>query len=325
MHRKVGWLIAAAAAVGIWVPEAGAAVPRPPAIEVSASFPCTPGACRPELSYRPERDLAEGAVLAIDWDHAGAAATGFTEDATLPCAAGRRCRLAGPVYARKGRRSVVARLTVPGYAPVYASRTVVVKPQTQSFGEECAPAQTNVNCGPGNGRRTPGGAAVEKVSHVGWPAVTGILWQVLSSRATHRKTGGVFNDELLGHHGNDVLDGGPGDDILWGDWDPVGNGTRQVDVLRGGAGDDFIYGSHGRNTISGGPGDDFVYAYFGKGTIDCGPGLHDVARIRTTGAFTTRGCETIRNFCGFGQKPGGGCYKPGENPNRRTRRLTAAG
>ena len=34
-------------------------------------------------------------------------------------------------------------------------------------------------CGPGNGRKTPGGG--DKVSHKGWPAITGILWMVLDS------------------------------------------------------------------------------------------------------------------------------------------------
>ncbi len=36
-----------------------------------------------------------------------------------------------------------------------------------------------------------------------------------------------------------------------------------------------------------------------------------------TGQYRVRNCETIKHFCAFGEKPGGGCYKPGENPNAR--------
>src|SRR5215213_11947135 len=69
----------------------------------------------------------------------------------------------------------------------------------------CAPARSGEQCGPGNGRRTAGGG--DKVSHKGWPAVTGILWQVTDA-GDHRKAGGPDSDELLGHHGDDDLRGG---------------------------------------------------------------------------------------------------------------------
>jgi hypothetical protein len=178
----------------------------------------------------------------------------------------------------------------------------------------CADVPAGVQCGPGNGRRTPGGG--DKVPHAGWPAVTGILWKVLDA-GDRSMTGGPDNDELLGHHGDERLSGGAGDDILWGDWDPRNNTTRQRDVLRGGAGNDWIYPSHGRTTVLGGPGDDHVWAFYGRGTIDCGAGDADVAKVRTGGAFRVRNCERIENFCAFGQKPGGGCYKPGERARAR--------
>src|SRR5262245_34328956 len=44
-----------------------------------------------------------------------------------------------------------------------------------------------VMCGAGNGRRTRGGG--NKVSHLGWPAVTGILWIVRESTKGQRDTG----------------------------------------------------------------------------------------------------------------------------------------
>src|SRR5687767_5565555 len=70
----------------------------------------------------------------------------------------------------------------------------------------CEPRRAGEQCGPGNGRRTPGGG--EKVSHKGWPAVTGILWKVVEGgERDHRKVGGPDNDELLGRHGSDRLAG----------------------------------------------------------------------------------------------------------------------
>lgn len=177
--------------------------------------------------------------------------------------------------------------------------------------ELCKPRRAGEQCGPGNGRRTRGGG--EKVSHKGWPAVTGILWKVLDDRG-HRKIGGRRNDELLGHHGSDRISGRAGKDIIWGDWDPSNNNTWQRDVLRGGDGNDWIYSSHGRNSITGGRGRDYIWAYYGRGTIDCGPGRQDTVRVRVVNGYRIRNCERVRNFCSHGSKPGGGCYKPGEKP-----------
>jgi hypothetical protein len=190
-----------------------------------------------------------------------------------------------------------------------------------SGGEECHPRTPNVQCGPGNGRRTGGGG--DKVSHKGWPAVTGILWKVLDSTG-RRKVAGRFNDELLGHHGSDRLAGSDGHDIIWGDWDPRDNNTRQRDTMRGGNGNDWLYASHGQNRIYGGPGRDYVWAYYGRGTIDCGAGKGDTVRVQVANGYRIRNCERLKNFCGHGSKPGGGCYQPGERPARRARRHSLA-
>ena len=176
----------------------------------------------------------------------------------------------------------------------------------------CASARSGELCGPGNGRQTAGGG--EKVSHKGWPAVSGILWKVLDS-ASHSKTGGDDNDELLGHHGSDTVIGNAGNDILWGDWDPRNNNTHQRDVLRGGAGNDWLYPSHGRNTVLGGPGRDYIWAFYGRGVIDCGPG-RDTVRVRMNGAYRLRGCEVVNHFCAFGSNGHGGCLKPGEKARK---------
>lgn len=202
-------------------------------------------------------------------------------------------------------------LLLAGAAP--AAVTAPISPD-QAAGL-CGLIPDGVQCGPGNGRQTPGGG--EKVSHRGWPAVTGILWKVNDSGG-RAKAGGAANDELLGHHGSDVLSGGPGDDILWGDWDPQNNTTRQRDVLLGGAGKDWIYPSHGTTKVLAGPGADYIWAFYGKGTIDCGPG-RDTVRVRTNGAFRLRGCEVVKHFCAFGSDGRGGCLKPGERRAGRAR------
>jgi hypothetical protein len=177
--------------------------------------------------------------------------------------------------------------------------------------DRCAPIKQGEQCGEGKGRQTKGGG--EKVSHKGWPKITGILWTVLDS-GNHQRTGTEDNDELLGHHGNDKVIGSGGKDVLWGDWDPKNNGTSQSDILRGGNGNDFLYPSHGKNLLYGGPGNDRIIAYYGHGTIDCGPGDKDYAQTRwQSNAYKVRNCEIIRHFCAFGSKPNGDCKKPGED------------
>jgi hypothetical protein len=183
--------------------------------------------------------------------------------------------------------------------------------------ELCRPRRSGEQCGAGNGRQTPGGG--EKVTHKGWPSITGILWKVLDSRG-HSKHGGEDNDELLGHHGSDRIAGMAGKDVIWGDWNPRNNNTWQHDALRGGDGNDWIYSSHGHNTITGGRGRDYIWAYYGRGTIDCGPGASDTVRVRESNGYKIKGCERIRHFCGHGSRPDGSCLKPGEKASVSARR-----
>jgi hypothetical protein len=202
--------------------------------------------------------------------------------------------------------------------------------QAQSNADLCEPQEPGVNCGPGNNRQPAGGGGFGKVPHDNglnqnkgqratrvWPKLSGILWHVLDGEGRDM-SGGPLNDELLGHHGTDMLSGGDGHDILWGDWDPNHNTPRQRDVLRGGAGNDWIYPSHGRTIVKGGPGADYVWAYYGKGSIDCGPGI-DTARIRTTGAFKTKNCELIRHFCAHGESSAGDCLSTTGKPVQAAR------
>jgi hypothetical protein len=174
--------------------------------------------------------------------------------------------------------------------------------------ERCGQLKANEKCHEGGGKRAAGGG--EKVSHKGWPAITGIYWQVEDGHNS-RHTGTADNDELLGHHGNDTISGLAGKDVIWGDWEP-NNPSGQKDVMYGGDGNDFIYPSHGLNRMFGGRGNDRIIAFYGHGTIDCGPGKSDFVQTRENGAYKVKNCEVIRHFCAFGSKPNGDCKKPGE-------------
>jgi len=332
MSARVTAVLGVLAFVGVGAPAAQAA----PAFRVPS--PCVVGACQASVTYTAAP--GESARVEIDWDHAGPAADSFVADRTLLCAAAGSsdaiyassptsssagCMAQSPIYGTVGATQIVLRVTPNGGAPSLVTRLVQVvaakgrqNPRNPARGTgPCGPPRPGEQCGPGNGRKTGGGGA--KVSHAGWPAITGILWKVLDS-ARHAKTGGPANDELLGHHGSEVIHGGAGRDVIWGDWDPASNGRRQIDRLFGEAGDDWIYSSHGRNTIRGGTGKDYVFAYYGRGTIDCGPGF-DTVRVRVGAPYRVRNCERVKNFCSFGSKPGnrGGCYKPGERPARKHR------
>ena len=80
----------------------------------------------------------------------------------------------------------------------------------QSPADLCAAAKAGTQCQPGNNRQTAGGG--DKASHDGWPAISGVFWKVLDGE--HLFVGGALSDELLGHHGSDVIRGGPGADFF---------------------------------------------------------------------------------------------------------------
>lgn len=76
--------------------------------------------------------------------------------------------------------------------------------------------------------------------------------------------GGAGSDRLFGNDGNDHLDGGEDDDILEGGF---GN-----DTLIGGSGADILRGEGDDDTLSGGLGDDTLRAGTGNDTVDGGEG-----------------------------------------------------
>ena len=127
-----------------------------------------------------------------------------------------------------------------------------------------------------------------------WPRINGELW-INSADLDTSHAGARKNDELLGGHGDDVLHGRRGHDVIWGDHKATGNTEYQRDRLRGGSGKDWIYASHGRNRIHGGGGDDTIRVWFGRGFVDCGAGADDILYVSKTQnrKVKRRNCETV--------------------------------
>ena len=140
-------------------------------------------------------------------------------------------------------------------------------------------------------------------SHANWPRIDGK--HVKANGRSVRFAGTRRHDELLGHHGSDILRGMGSSDVLWGDWDGTGQPTSQRDRIYGGAGNDFIYGSHGRNVVYGGPGNDAISVHYGRGFVDCGPGrdIYHVARSRRK-RYKFRNCEKV-DYRSEAQRGGG--------------------
>ncbi len=96
--------------------------------------------------------------------------------------------------------------------------------------------------------------------------------------------GSYFSDILAGDLRDNRINGGGGDDILYGG---PGGGD---DVLTGGPGDDRLYGGIGNDTLAGGPGDDQLRGGPDDDMLDGGEG--DDAFIIATGG----GNDTILDF-----------------------------
>jgi hypothetical protein len=293
-------------------------------IEVQALDPCVPGTCVAVLTYRP----AEGdvATLEVDWDHAGEPEAVLEPDLSLPCAGPPlpvdeledalpvdppSCVVTSPPFATGGDHAIAVRLTGADGSQSFWTDSVFVdafEPEDDGQDDEddgdaraaprggaglCPPVDPGVHCGPGKSRQTAGGDGQSKASHRGWPKITGIFWMV-EGDGGHAAKGSKLNDELLGHHGSDTLAGGPGRDVIWGDWESQGNGAGQRDRLDGGPGDDFIYGSHGTNVIRTGPGRDVVRVHWGRGSIACGsPKTIVYISHKARPRYKLRGCKRV--------------------------------
>jgi Ca2+-binding RTX toxin-like protein len=76
--------------------------------------------------------------------------------------------------------------------------------------------------------------------------------------------GGGGDDRIKGRRGNDIINGGDGDDELFG--------SRGADEIDGEAGDDTIWGRRGNDIIEGSGGDDEIHGGRGEDEIDGGGG-----------------------------------------------------
>lgn len=106
--------------------------------------------------------------------------------------------------------------------------------------------------------------------------------------------------------GSQTFDGGPGDDIVFGE--------RGNDILRGGEGNDRLFGGIGDDQLLGGPGDDRLAGGFGADAIDGEEGSDAVRgdgtidRIFDTGAT---GTDTLSYATGVTPAFGGAVANPG--------------
>lgn len=94
---------------------------------------------------------------------------------------------------------------------------------------------------------------------------------VIGTRHADTITGSALDNDLVGRGGNDIIDGGDGDDLIYGDAkhqyainypELLGN-----DILNGGAGNDIIVGGDGADIINGGDGMDTLIGGAGNSTI----------------------------------------------------------
>ena len=94
--------------------------------------------------------------------------------------------------------------------------------------------------------------------------------------------GGAGNDKMFGMSGHDTVAGGAGDDKLWGnsgndvlkggDGNDVMSGGSGEDVLEGGAGDDVMSGNSGNDVMLGGDGNDAMSGNTGDDKMAGGEG-----------------------------------------------------
>ena len=93
---------------------------------------------------------------------------------------------------------------------------------------------------------------------------------ILYGDRTDRSSVYAGNDVIHGNDGMDQLFGGRGDDTLFGDsglYDTL-FGDDGNDYLNGGAGTDYMYGGHNDDTLIGGTGRDFLHGMNGDDYLD---------------------------------------------------------
>ena len=110
--------------------------------------------------------------------------------------------------------------------------------------------------------------------------------------------GGLGNDSIYGHHGKDVISGHAGDDLIRG-----GHGK---DIINGGSGDDELDGGHGKDYISGDAGNDLIRGGYGRDHIsgDAGDDYLDGGSANDV-ILGGNGSDTVKGGAGTDRLIGG--------------------
>ena len=111
------------------------------------------------------------------------------------------------------------------------------------------------------GRYEQPGARDVGISSKMEPGATGLYApapQQIDQQGNDILDGGDGQDLLYGEGGDDVLSGGAGIDSLWGDADYLPDELHGSDYLDGGAGDDFLRGGGGNDFLVGGESSDWM-------------------------------------------------------------------
>ncbi len=110
-------------------------------------------------------------------------------------------------------------------------------------------------------------------------------------------SGGSGSDIIYGGEGNDIIDAGSGADTVYaGDGDDVVDGRSGADVVAGGSGNDVLSGSSGSDDITGGRGADELFGGSGRDDLKGGPGVDSAdggSGSDTCAAETVVSCETV--------------------------------
>lgn len=114
-------------------------------------------------------------------------------------------------------------------------------------------------------------------------------------------------DQLVGLSGNDIIAGGAGGDLVWGDDAPASSSVVVItgignDSLYGDAGNDTIHGGWGDDSIYGGVNDDWLYDSFNYRGLKLPSGQTDNDRIyggaNNDRIFLTEGNDTVDGGAG---------------------------
>ena len=133
-------------------------------------------------------------------------------------------------------------------------------------------------------------------------------------------TGTAGPDVICGLGGADVLNGLGGKDTLWGDGCGVKSkssfataaATAGNDTLNGGDGDDKLYGAGGNDTLNGGKGNDKLFGGTGNDKLNGGPGTNSYSGGAGNDTINAQNGKKETVDCGAGQEGRGDRRQEGQ-------------